>query len=307
LTTASSKILFTSDIHASLTHLHAMLTVAGKERVDAILIGGDIIPHDAPGSASSGILTAQAEYLQHTFIPALEKFRQENTVDIFLDLGNDDYVHNRQLLYEYDGDLLHLLHMQKHRLTASVDVIGYMNVPPTPFYRKDWEKPDRVKRPYAKGNLPVMEGYTSDQGRLIPTILNLKSRDTIESDLNRLSTLVDNPFIFVSHSPPYQTPLDVLYNGIHAGSMAVRAFIKKWGKKGKLIASFHGHIHESPVRSGSIMAEIGSVPSFNPGQGNGKNAAFCYIVAKIVELSSGGYALKVVKSSSVHKRKKRSI
>ena len=44
------KILYTSDIHASDTHLSSMLLVAEREDVDGIIIGGDIVPHNLPNS-----------------------------------------------------------------------------------------------------------------------------------------------------------------------------------------------------------------------------------------------------------------
>ena len=38
------KVLFTSDIHASDSHLYSMISTAEKEAVDCVIIGGDIIP-----------------------------------------------------------------------------------------------------------------------------------------------------------------------------------------------------------------------------------------------------------------------
>jgi Icc-related predicted phosphoesterase len=48
-----------------------------------------------------------------------------------------------------------------------------------------------------------------------------------------------------------------------------------------LIASFHGHIHESPVRSGSIVTELGGSLCLNPGQGNGKGSPFRYVIFRL--------------------------
>ena len=69
------KVLYTSDIHASDTHLFSMLSTAEKEGVDSIIIGGDIIPHPLPDSARVGILEAQAIYLENLFIPAITNFK----------------------------------------------------------------------------------------------------------------------------------------------------------------------------------------------------------------------------------------
>jgi len=258
-----------------------MLSVAEGEGVDGILIGGDIVPHNLPNSLRAGPLKAQAKYLEDVFIPAVSTFKQKRDVELYLDLGNDDFVCNRPILEKHDGKLLNLLHFRKARLSDDVDVIGYMNVPPTPFTRKDLEKPDSKAQPYAPGNNIVLNGYTSTSGTLEKTVLDLGSDDTIENDLALLSEIVDRPFIFVSHSPPYNTVLDVLYNMVHAGSVGIMDFIQRWAKEGKLIASFHGHIHESPARSGAIVTEIDGTFCMNPGQGSGEGSPFRYVIFRL--------------------------
>lgn len=264
------RILFTSDIHANSAYLFFMLSMASKEKADAVIIAGDIIPHSLPHAESVDILQAQGIYLRHTFIPTIRDFRQKRDIPIYLDLGNDDFIDTRKILEEYDGEVFHLLHWRKHLLADGVDIIGYMNVPPTPFGRKDFEKPDVSGQPYAPGNLISLNGCISENGMLKEASIDLASNDTIENDLIQLSEMIEQPFIFVSHSPPYQTPLDVLYDGTHVGSVAIKRFIREWSEKGQLIASFHGHIHESPKRSGSIRTKIGDSICFNPGQdGNG--------------------------------------
>jgi Icc-related predicted phosphoesterase len=275
------KVLYTSDIHASHTHLFSMLSVAEKEEVDCVIMGGDVVPHYLPERGRYGQIEAQALYLENTFIPELIDFRNRTGAEIYLDLGNDDLISGRKILEECDGELLHLIHFTKQALTDEVDIVGYMIVPPTPFTIKDLEKPDSMKSPFVQGNRVSVKGYISSNGILEETVLDLSTEDTIESDLHELSRDIDRPFIFVSHSPPFDTPLDVIYNGNHVGSMSIRKFIEKWSEKGLLIAAFHGHIHESPHRSGSIQTIIGDVLCMNPGQGNGEGAEFRYVVFEL--------------------------
>jgi len=64
-------------------------------------------------------------------------------------------------------------------------------------------------------------------------------------------------------------------------SVGISKFIKKWARKGLLIASFHGHIHESPARSGSISTEMEGVLCINPGQGSGVGAKFRYVIFRL--------------------------
>jgi uncharacterized protein len=277
------RFLFTSDIHASYDHLFSMLEIAGKKSVDAVVIGGDIIPHYLPNFDRNDILNAQADYLEKIFIPAIEKFKIQNKIKFYLDMGNDDFVVGRRFLEDRQGKLFELLHMQIYPFTDKVDIVGYMVVPPTPFGRKDWEKPDCKKQIFAPGNLISTQGVVSRNGFLEKIVMNLNSEDSIEANLRILEQKIRRPFIFVSHSPPYNTNLDVMYNNEHVGSLAIREFIEKWSQKKYLIGSFHGHIHESPYRTGSIMTRIHQTPCFNPGQGNGVGSRFRYILLSLTD------------------------
>ena len=272
------KILFTSDIHASNTHLYSMISIAEREKIDCLIIGGDVVPHYLPDTAGIGVLKVHGKYLEDVFIPVITDFKKRTSTKIYLDLGNDDFICNRKILEEYDGRLINLLHFRKNKLTDDVDIIGYMNVPPTPFKLKDWEKPDSLKNPCMANSSIITKGYISTNGILEETVINLASNDTIERDLYELSKVVDRPFIFISHSPPHKTPLDVIYNGQNVGSVSIKRFIEQWSGKGLLMAAFHGHIHESPQRSGSIQTKIGKALCVNPGQGNGEGAEFRYVI-----------------------------
>jgi Icc-related predicted phosphoesterase len=292
------KILYTSDIHAGKNHLASMLTVAKKASVDGIIIGGDIVPHHLPGTQTIGLVDAQAAYLNNVFIPTLQTFKAGHHIPLYLDMANDDLACNRDILEQYSGNLLHLLHMEKHRLTDSMDIIGYMNVPPTPFHRKDWEKPDSRDWPYAPDGYVALSGVQSHGGTIKETHIEIDSTDTIENDLKRLSAHVDRPFVFVSHTPPYNTPLDVISDGTHVGSMSIRNFIAKWSAVDLIKVSLHGHIHESPKRSGFIQAEISGVLCINPGQGNGDRSAFQYAMLRINEDSHGGIQVSVTEQQT---------
>lgn len=287
------KIIFTSDIHASNRHLFSLLSIAREEKTDAMLIGGDIIPHYLPYNASD-ILQAQAIYLREVFIPAMKDFRKKRQIPVYLDFGNDDFISNRNILEEYDGELFYLLHEQKYALTDTVDIIAYMNVPITPFGRKDFEKTDTPEQLFAPMNDVSWEGYISRRGRLERTILQPDTDHTIAHDLEKLSRFIDKPFIFVSHAPPYDTPLDVLYDGLHVGSLGIRNFIEYWSSKKKLIASFHGHIHESPGRSGSIQTKIGNSLCINPGQSSGPAAILRHVIFELIVNQSGRPDIRII-------------
>lgn len=260
------KILFTADIHAHPSLLEQLCRQVWRHNIEALIIGGDIVPHTLPQAHALGLLGAQAAYMENTLIPALKQIKAQRGTRIYLDLSNDDFAANRNILEHYQGRLLHLLHMQKHALNDHIDVIGYMNVPPTPFQRKDWEKPDTRDRPYSPGTRVRLKGYLTDTGRIQETVLNLDSDDTMEKDLDLLSAQILKPFIFVAHCPPWDTPLDLLANGRHAGSLSIRRFVERWSKEGRMLASLHGHIHESPQVSGATYTRIHGALCINPGQ-----------------------------------------
>jgi Icc-related predicted phosphoesterase len=272
------KILYTADIHLNERHLESMCAIALDESVEAIIIGGDLIPHHLPRLSAKGLLKAQTAYLKRVLAPKISELKRKKDIAVFLDLGNDDLFGARRILEALDGDVIHLLHLRRHSLTDQVDIIGYMVVPPTPFQRKDWEKPDTRDIPYAPGNRILLEGYISRKGVIEPTALDLDSEDTIEADLSELSKRVQRPFIFVAHSPPYNTPLDVLEDGTHVGSRAIRRFIESWAAQKMLIASLHGHIHEAPFRSDTVQTRIVNALCLNPGQ----DAMFRYMILKLV-------------------------
>lgn len=67
--------------------------------------------------------------------------------------------------------------------------------------------------------------------------------EEIDSLLEKAYRAAKQPknFILVSHTPPYNTRLDLTYRGLHAGSKAVRTFIEEY----KPMLVICGHIHEA--------------------------------------------------------------
>lgn len=275
------RILFAADIHASPNHLNALMDTALSSHAEGLIIGGDIVPHYLPQYKHLSLIMAQATYLRETFIPAFKDLKARRCIPVFLDMGNDDLAANRSILEAYDGGLFHLLHMRRWRLAKGVDIIGYMAVPPTPFNRKDWEKPDTSAFPGRPGNQFRTRGFITKMGREEKFILNLKSPETIEADLKILSRRIRRPFIFISHSPPADTPLDLTDFNRHVGSLAIHDFISQWARAGLLVASLHGHIHESPAISGANKTRINGAICINPGQNNGLRAQLKYVLIDV--------------------------
>ena len=84
------------------------------------------------------------------------------------------------------------------------------------------------------------------------------SENEIERILNRVyeEANFNSQFILVSHAPPMNTRMDVLWSGIHAGSHAIRKFIES--EKPSLVLC--GHIHEARGKdsiNGSLIVNPG--------------------------------------------------
>lgn len=264
------NILYAADTHVHPAHLERLLKAAAQLLPDAVIIGGDLIPSWKGSIAAS--IEPHKTWVRDRLLPRLREFREKVPgIPVLLDLGNDDIWAARPLLEQRIGGDLGLLHKRIVKLGDEVAVAGYMNVNPTPFLIKDAEKPDCRDRDGLSDAGVSPRGIVTLSGIAEPYTLN-PAAGSIEDDLDDLSRTLQNAewsggfFLFVSHVPPRNTALDAVRSGLHVGSLAVRRFIERWSSTGRLIATLHGHIHESPWESGSVLQHIGSVPCFNVGQ-----------------------------------------
>lgn len=217
------NFIYATDIHGDQHIYERILEYAVKSGIKYVVFGGDI--------CYSGFLniyiTTQREFLERYLIPLFKDFQRKG-LEIFVMMGNDDFSINMDLLRKAETQgILRSLHLSVHRF-GKFFITGYSYIPPTPFLMKDWEKPE----------------------------------EEIFQDLKILSQQT-NPrkTVYVFHVPPKNTKLDLLYNGEHVGSEAVRKFIQET----QPLLSLHGHIHESPDVSGSWKQWIGRTLCVNPG------------------------------------------
>jgi Icc-related predicted phosphoesterase len=85
----------------------------------------------------------------------------------------------------------------------------------------------------------------------------------IREDLSRLpKPLSHKKAIYIMHSPPSGTKLDLIQGGKSVGSRSIKAFIEE----SQPPLTLHGHIHESPKLSNAYWDRIGETISINPGQ-----------------------------------------
>ena len=108
-------------------------------------------------------------------------------------------------------------------------------------------------------------GERPEASRLIPVdpYRYLRERETIEEDLDRLpKPLQSRRAIYIMHSPPFGTRLDLIEGGKSTGSRSIKAFIER----NQPLLTLHGHIHEAPALSGTYVT--GLEKRFPSTQGN---------------------------------------
>ena len=170
----------------------------------------------------------QSEFVETELLPLLHSLSKSG-IEIFVMLGNDDFVELEPLLLEQEtSGRLRYIHNRVVPLGSS-QVLGYSCVLSKPFRYRYWERTE--------------EEFAQDLAKLI------SDRDT-----SRL--------ILSIHMPPYGTNLDVLgVDHSHVGSRTVRSFIQK----NRFGIGLFGHIHESHLVSGSRHDCLGETAVINPG------------------------------------------
>ncbi len=250
-----SRWLFVSDLHGRVDRYQKLLAVVRERRPEAVLLGGDLLPHAGLSACEGG------DFLLDWLLPGLEALHSAlggaypRVLAVF---GNDDPRAALSSLAEMEArGLLEHLHDRRVEVAGRV-VYGYACVPPTPFRLKDWERYD-VSRFVDPGGISPEEGV-----RTVPAEELDVKWGTIAADLARLAgdeELARAVFLF--HSPPYRTALDrAALDGqsvdhalldVHVGSIAIRRFIEAC----QPLLTLHGHVHESARLTGSWRERIG--------------------------------------------------
>ncbi|MDD4197531.1 MAG: metallophosphoesterase [Syntrophorhabdaceae bacterium] len=255
------KILHAADLHGNLSHYRRLLFLAEKEKADCIVIGGDLLPGGLPLAV---LAEAQRRFIINCLRPLFEKFKEVNLEKtIYLMMGNDDFAINMDRLEEMECDgLVKSLHLRTHPLTDSLSIAGYGCVPPTSFLIKDWERLDGER---AAVPARSYQACSSAPDGIVPVDVRewFITHNTIGEDLETLARLSEPAStVYVMHTPPFGTTLDVLRNGRHAGSRLVRRFIEEYMPP----LTLHGHIHESHHMTMELTDRIGRTVCINPGQ-----------------------------------------
>ncbi len=235
--------LAVSDLHGRPNRYRSLFREVSKRNPPAVLMGGDLFPRR--GNIK--------EFLEDYLFKPIEQLRRGGIRTRFLViLGNDDPKEYEPILIKANEEQLIDYIPMKAEKVEDIQVVGYPFVTPSPFLLKDWERYDKDKS-IRSGCIPLEEGI-----RTTPVDLDLILKRTIEGDMFRVKELSDpKKTLYMFHSPPYGTHLDVLgsrqVQDPHIGSHAIRDFIETYQPP----VTLHGHIHESYHVSGRFYERIG--------------------------------------------------
>ena len=279
------RIAYATDLHGN-KGLYERLF---EEKVDAVVIGGDILPNYVVGTEIGFETISNDEYfrmmannqrkfLLEYLVPKFEGIKKKGKKEVYIMMGNDDFSCNLDILEQAEKDgLLKLLYDKKnekpkiHEISKDVFIAGYCYVPLTPFGIKDWEKFDRDEKPQRDCSFFGYKSCKNDEGCIIRGV-NLDTpayrKDNIAKDLESFASDAGKErigkTIMVIHSPPSNTVHDRagFHEGWrHVGSIAIREFIEKY----QPLLTLHGHIHESYKLTGEYKQNIGKTICVNPG------------------------------------------
>lgn len=258
------KLLYTSDLHGEIHLYRQLLSEVHSSSSEIIVIGGDLLPSLPPTKRYEDMVPNQKTFIDQFLSPFLERLLvTTSTRQVVLISGNWDLGY--PYLFGEFKEGINDLNQRSHRLKNGYELIGYPFVPPTPFRPKDYEKMDDGEAPWPPQKNPsyIRSSDQPDQITPVDPYLYLRGRETIEDDLDRLPKPLDpKRTIYIMHSPPYGTRLDLIRGGGSAGSRSIKTFIEK----NQPLLTLHGHIHESPELSRAYMDRIGETLSVNPGQ-----------------------------------------
>ena len=260
-----SLIFFVSDLHGRIARYQKLFSAISREKPEAVFVGGDALPLTWYVHESFDFL--HQDFINDFLVKNLLELRQElgsSYPRVFIILGNDDSrMEEAAVLDAASLGVWEYIHNRKVTFKDFI-VYGYAYVPPTPFWLKDWERYD-VSRYLDAGAVSPEEGF-----RTVSVSEQEKKYATIKDDLERLTEKEDlAKAIFLFHTPPYQTKLDLSSLGgkmidhvpldRHLGSIAVRRFIEAR----QPLLTLHGHVHESARLSHSWRDRIGRTICFS--------------------------------------------
>ena len=269
------KVLYTSDMHGNQAQYKTLVEYAQEIKPDAIIIGGELYPKGSEfqREINQDYLKRQGDFIVADLPQLLKPLRP---TPVYLMPGNDDCDLYDTVLDEY-AHIFTNIDQRRAPFPAGLEIVGYSNVPITPFGLKDRERFDlkEVPQEWIDAYDIMKKGYNlhgikSTLGKNGPALSNFSfnedaAEEFIQTDL-AYPAFTRNPqkTIYVFHTPTLATALDITEFGLHIGSFAVKQFIEQH----QPYLTLHGHIHETVDMSGEYKHKIGNSLGMSAGNHN---------------------------------------
>lgn len=269
------RILHASDLHGHRPAYAAMAELARDPGVDAVVLAGDLLPHPHDRDR---LIEDQVEFVQvflHPWLADLYAARPE--LPVFAIPGNDDFAAAVAVLVGKGAPDSGLRWLPDGVFELGpYFVAGGPWVPVTPFFMCDFDRFDDAG--WAPAIEPPMVVLTDGGTVEVSGLDALRARPTVAAELEALATRSPpEQTIYVVHTPPARTDLDLMRGRVHIGSEALRRFIEAHQPP----LTLHGHVHESPGLTGQFSDRIGGTVCINAG------ASLSGLRALEIELSPG--------------------
>ena len=198
-----------------------------EEKVVKIIAFGDLHEHTENIAKIAGIADADCVLVTGDLTNFAGANKAKKIIELILSYNRRIYAQLGNLDQREVNDYLDMLGINLHAngfvITEKIGIFGVGGSNPTPFNTPTEYTEQQIKEFMQKGYEKVKE-------------LPLK--------------------ILVSHTPPYNTSVDIVGGGTHVGSTAVRAFIETY----QVHLCLTGHIHEAVGKD-----KIGETVIVNPG------------------------------------------
>jgi Icc-related predicted phosphoesterase len=250
------KFIYACDIHGDQNKYENLLSLCIENKINNIVVGGDLFIKNAPLR-----IPIQREFVSGYLKEYFNKLK-ENNINFICIVGNDDLNIPCKDYYQMIKEFPNVYDVTNRRVDIEdISFIGLQYVLDTPFKRKDnvASEKDFVMPKQFHDDI-----YIDDCQKVITKEeweSYFKNLPKMEDLLEKLPKS-DKETIYIFHDPPFGVGLDMCNDGSTVGSKAIYNFLEK----SNALMSFHGHIHESPKKSGNWFKLIGETISIQPGQ-----------------------------------------
>lgn len=255
------RVTFATDLAGALPRFRELFERAWRERREAVLLGGDLLPAPSLASSPEDAVTRQRRFLTDELRPLLRQLaRIAPRCRVLYLLGDEDAAAADELAAELEDEgLWRGLHGQLHE-GPGWSLVGWSHVH---VCGGPWL--DRQRRDLDDHEPPEARAVTTVGGapQRVDAAERLRAQPSLLEELAALPEPAGERATYVLHAPPYGSKADLSLAGEHVGSMAVRAWIE--ARQPGLVLC--GHARDAPYRMGTPYDQIGRTLICNPGQG----------------------------------------